>query len=183
MRWDTMELHRGGMLLMAAISRRHGMPAPAGARDRLQGALFNLWTPDPKHRHHQPNTTHLDPTPRLDALDVASDLTCWDCPNVDQVLWLGTGAIGRVGLWDGDVALALFAHLPLPPHVPLLVCPRRRPGRPRGGAALCAVLHRRGAPVGGDQGRVGQRGGGDQLRHLRRPSMERNLEEKPRCWR
>ena len=62
-RWDTIELHRGGMLLMVATSRHHGVPSLPGARDGLQGALFNLWTPDAKHRHHKPNTTHFDPTP------------------------------------------------------------------------------------------------------------------------
>ena len=43
-------------------------PPPWVARPpRLQGwaarACFNLWTPDPRHRHHQPNTRHLNPPP------------------------------------------------------------------------------------------------------------------------
>ena len=37
---------------MVATGRDHGMPALPGAKDVLQGALFNLWTPDAKHRHH-----------------------------------------------------------------------------------------------------------------------------------
>ena len=41
-RWDTIELHRGDMLLMVATTRHHGLPAPEGARDGLQGAPFNL---------------------------------------------------------------------------------------------------------------------------------------------
>ena len=51
-RWDSIRLQRGDMLLMAATSRHHGMPTLPGAWDGLQGALFNLWTPDAKHRHH-----------------------------------------------------------------------------------------------------------------------------------
>ena len=41
-RWDTIELHRGGMLLRVATSRHHGMPALPGARDGLQGAMFHM---------------------------------------------------------------------------------------------------------------------------------------------
>ena len=74
-RWDTTQLQRGGMLLMVATSRHHGITALLGTRDGLQGARFNLWTPDAKHRHHQPNTTHLDPTPPLEARAIAVDLS------------------------------------------------------------------------------------------------------------
>ena len=109
-RWDTIQLQRGGMLLMVATSRHHGLPAPPDAKDGLQGALFNLWTPDPRHRHHQPNTTHVDPP--KEALDVAGDLSSSDFPSVDQVLWVGKGAVGRVGLWEGGAAQALFADAP-----------------------------------------------------------------------
>ena len=111
-RWDTIELHRGNMLLMVATSRHHGLPALPDAKDGLQGARFHLWTPDPRHKHHQPNTTHLDPTPPKEALDVAGDLSSWDFPSVDQVLWVGKGAVGRVGLSEGDAAQALFADPP-----------------------------------------------------------------------
>ena len=84
---------------------------------RLQGwaagALFHLWTPDRAHKHYQPNTTHLDPSPPpKEALEVAGDLSSWDFPYVDQWLWVGKGAVGRVGLWEGDVAQALFADPP-----------------------------------------------------------------------
>ena len=82
-RWDTIERHRGDMLLMVATSRHHGMPPLPGAQDGLQGALFNLWTPNANYRHHQPNTTHLDPTTPLEALVVAGDLSSWDCPSVE----------------------------------------------------------------------------------------------------
>ena len=111
-RWDTVELQRGDMLLMVATSRHHGLPALPNSKDGLQGALLNLWTPDRAHKHHQPNTTHLDPTPPKEALEVAGDLSSWDFPCVDQVLWVGKGAGGRVGLWAGDAAQALFADPP-----------------------------------------------------------------------
>ena len=42
MRWDTIEVHRGDMLLIVATSRHHGLLTPKGMRDGLQGALFNL---------------------------------------------------------------------------------------------------------------------------------------------
>ena len=110
--WDTVELQRGDMLLMVAPSRHHGLPALPDSKDGLQGALFHLWTPDRAHKHHQPNTTHLDPTPPKEALEVAGDLSSWDFPCVDQVLLVGKGAVGRVGLWEGDAAQALFADPP-----------------------------------------------------------------------
>ena len=109
LRWDTVELQRGGMLLMVATSRHHGLPALPDSKDGLQGALFNLWTPDPRHKHHQAHTTHLDATPPKEALEVAGDLSSWDFPSVDQVLWEGKGAVGTVGLWERDAAQALFA--------------------------------------------------------------------------
>ena len=31
---------------------------------------------------------------------------------MDQVLWVGKGAVGRVGLWEGGAAQALFADAP-----------------------------------------------------------------------
>ena len=111
-RWDTVELHRGDMLLIVATSRHHGLPALPDSKDGLQGALFNLWTPDPRHKHHQANTTHLDATPPKEALHVAGDLSSLDLPSVDQVLWVGKGAVGRVGLWEGEAAQALFADPP-----------------------------------------------------------------------
>ena len=111
-RWNTVELHRGDMLLMVATSRHHGLPALPDYKDGLQGALFHLWTPDRRHKHHQPNTTHLAATPPKEALDVAGDLSSWNFPRVDQVLWVGKGAVGRVGLWQGDAAQALFADPP-----------------------------------------------------------------------
>ena len=57
-----------------------------------------------------PSTATTSPTPPtwtpppLEALAVARDLSSWDCPSVDQVLWVGKGAVGRVGLWAGDAA-------------------------------------------------------------------------------
>ena len=108
-RWDTVELHSGDMLLMVATSRHHGLPALPDSKDGLHWALFHLWTPDPRHKHQQPNTTHLDATPPKEALDFAGDLSSWNFPSV---LWVGKGAVGRVGLWEGDAAHALFADPP-----------------------------------------------------------------------
>ena len=106
--WDTIQLKREDMLLMVATSRHHGMPAVPDSNDGVREALFNLWTPDAKHRLHLPNTTHLDPPPP-GALAVAGDLSSWDCPSVHQELWVGKGVVGRVGLWEGGATQALFA--------------------------------------------------------------------------
>ena len=54
----------------------------------------------------------MDATPPKEALDVAGDLSSWDFPSVDQVLWVGKGAVGRMGLWEGDAAQALSADPP-----------------------------------------------------------------------
>ena len=54
----------------------------------------------------------MDPTPRKQALAVARDLSSGDFPSVNQVLWVGKGAVGRVGLWEGGAAQALFADAP-----------------------------------------------------------------------
>ena len=62
-RRDTIQLYRGDMLLMVATSRHHGLPTLPDSEDGLQGDFFNLWTPHPRHRHQQPNTTHPDHTP------------------------------------------------------------------------------------------------------------------------
>ena len=56
--------------------------------------------------------THLDATPPKEALDVARNLSSWDLPGVDQVLWVGKGAVGTMGLWEGEAAQALFADPP-----------------------------------------------------------------------
>ena len=107
-RWDTIQLQRGDMLLMVDTSHHHGLPALPDFKDGLQGALFNLGTPDRAHKHHQPNTTHLDPTSPEEALHVAGDLSSWDFPGVDHVSLVGKGAVGRVGFWEGGAAEALL---------------------------------------------------------------------------
>ena len=93
------------MLLMVPTSRHHGMPAPPDSKDGLQGAGFNLWTPDAKHRHHQPDTTHLDPNPLREPLAFAGDLCSWQCPSVDHVPF-----VNRPFEWeiDGSVNLTTF---------------------------------------------------------------------------
>ena len=81
--YDTIHLQRRDLLLIVATSRHHWMHALPGSKDGLHGALFNLWTPDAKHRHHQPNTSHLHPPPPLKALAVAGDLCKRDSPSMD----------------------------------------------------------------------------------------------------
>ena len=60
MRWDTIQLQRGDMLLTVAINGHHGIPALRGDRDGLQGALVNLWILMPAMR---PSTATTNPTP------------------------------------------------------------------------------------------------------------------------
>ena len=97
---------------MVATSRHHGMPALGDAKDWLQGAVFNLWTSDPKHRNHQPNTTQLEYPPARPWPLLAI------CPAGTAPAWTGCGgrergrAVGRVGLWEGGAAKALFAYAP-----------------------------------------------------------------------
>ena len=78
-----------------------------------------------------PGTATTSPTPRTstpppppqETLAVAGDLSSWDFPSVDQVLWVGKGVVRRVGLWEGGAAQALFADAPdaVPAGVP--TCP------------------------------------------------------------
>ena len=42
-RWDTIELHRGDILLMVATSRHCGMPALPGSRLKIKSALVSAW--------------------------------------------------------------------------------------------------------------------------------------------
>ena len=42
---------------------------------------------------------------------------------MDQVLWVEKGAVGRVGLWEGGAAQALFANAPEAVQVGLPTCP------------------------------------------------------------
>ena len=42
---------------------------------------------------------------------------------MDQVLWVGKGAVGKVGLWEGDAAQALFADAPEAVPAGLPTCP------------------------------------------------------------
>ena len=99
-RWDTVELHRGDMLLMVATSRHHGLPALPDSKDGLQGLFFTCGPPTPDTNTTSPTPhTWTPPPPPKEALNVAGDLSTWDFPSVDQVLWVGKGAVGRVGLW------------------------------------------------------------------------------------
>ena len=68
--------------------------------------------PRPRTQTPPPQDHTPGPHPPKEALDVAGDLSSWDFPSVDQVLWVGKGAVGRVGLWEGGAAQALFADPP-----------------------------------------------------------------------
>ena len=100
-RLDTIRLQRGDMLLMLATSRHHEMLVLLDSKDGLQGALFNLWTPNAKYRHHQRTTTHLDPSPPPLEVLALLGMPSLDYPSVDQALWVAKGAGGREGFLDG----------------------------------------------------------------------------------
>ena len=85
------------------------LPSPT-PRMGCWGLFFNLWTRDLPYHHHQSNSKHLDPDPTQEALAVAGELSSWDFPSMDVVLWVGKRAVGRVGVWEGGTAQALFAN-------------------------------------------------------------------------
>ena len=114
-RSDTIHLQRGDMQLMVATSRHDGMPALLGAKDGLPGPFLTCGPRTPSTATTSPTPPGWTPAPPLEALAVARDLSSWDCPSVDHVLWVGKGAVGRVGLWEGDAAQALFADAPETP--------------------------------------------------------------------
>ena len=162
-RLDTIQLQRGDMLLMAATSRHHGLPAPPPTpRMGCRGPFLTCGPPTAGTATTSPTPRTWTPTPK-EALDIAGDLSSWDFPSVDHVLWVGKGAVGTVGLWEGDAAQALFADPPeavlagpppaLAPHLPLPVGPGLRPRRHRGRRAVQALLRGERAPAGGLQGR------------------------------
>ena len=111
-RRDTVELHRGDMLLMVATSRHHGLPALPDSKDGPQGALFNLWTPTPDTNTTRPTPHTWTPPPPRRAWTLLAICPAGTAQSVDQVLWVGKGAVGRVGLWEGEAAQALFADPP-----------------------------------------------------------------------
>ena len=100
-RWDTVELQRGDMLLMVATSRHHGLPALPDSKDGLQGALFHLTTPDPRHKHHQPNTTHLDPNPPRRPWRLRGICPAWSSPAWTRCCGWGRGRLGGWGCGRG----------------------------------------------------------------------------------
>ena len=86
------------------------LPSPT-PRMRCRGLFLTFGPPTP-------GTATISPTPRTyppppkEALAVAWDLSTWDFLGVDHVLWVGKGVVGRVGLWEGGAARALFADAP-----------------------------------------------------------------------
>ena len=68
--------------------------------------------PDRGHRHHQPNTTHLDPPPPRRPWTLLGI-----CPAGTSSAWTrccgwGSGWLGGWRLWEGGAAHALFADAP-----------------------------------------------------------------------
>ena len=59
-RWDTIELQRGGMLLMVATSRHHGLPALPDSKDGLQSSFLLV---EPQPRAQTPPAQHHTPGP------------------------------------------------------------------------------------------------------------------------
>ena len=145
-RWDTIQLQRGDMLLMVATGRHHGMPAPHTPRMGRRGLFLTCGPPTPSTTTTSPTPpTWTAPPPPREALAVGGDLSGWDCPSVDEVLWVGKGAVGRVGLWEGCATQALFADAaeavpPLPPHLPLPLYPGHGPRCDGGRRALGALF-------------------------------------------
>ena len=120
MRWNTIQLQRGGMLLMVATSRHHGMPALPDSRDQLQGALFNLWTPDP-------GTATTSPTPRTwpPPPPTRGPGRCWGFVQL-EVPQLGPCVVGgEGGGWEGGVVGSWGVLADAPEAVPAapLTCP------------------------------------------------------------
>ena len=85
---------------------------PLGRQGWAAGGSFSLV--DPRRRAPPPPAQHHPPGPRTphEALAAAGDFSSWDCPSVDEVLWVGKGAVGRVGVWEGGAAQALFGDAP-----------------------------------------------------------------------
>ena len=93
------------MLVMVATSRHHGRLAIADSKDGLQGALFDFWTPDAKHRHHKPNTTHLGPIPPMTPWPLMGIRPAGTCPAWTSCCGWGRGCmVGRVASWEGGDA-------------------------------------------------------------------------------
>ena len=114
MQWDTIQMQRGDMLLMVATSCHLGMPALPDAKDGLHGDSFQLVDPDAKHRHHRPNTTHLDPGPppprgpgRYRRFLAGTALAWTTC--------CGWGR-GRLGGWGGGRGVLPRPSSPTPPR-------------------------------------------------------------------
>ena len=86
------------------------------------GLFLTCGPPTPGTATTSPTPRTWTPPPPKEALDIAGDLSSSDFPGVDQVLWVGKGAVGMVGLWETGAAQALFADapeaVPAPPPPP-----------------------------------------------------------------
>ena len=94
------------MLVVASTCHHHGMPPPPPLG--CQGVIFTKWTPDKHHRHIVKNATHLDPLPVPAVKGFTGTLDQDLVPTWHQVLWLGRGVEGTVGLANKDMMDAIF---------------------------------------------------------------------------
>ena len=111
-RWDTVELHRGdtSRWWQRAVDMDY-LPSST-PRMGCRGLSLTCGPPTPDTNTPRPTPHTWTPPPPKEVLDVAGDLSNWAFPSVNQVLWVEKGAVGRVGLWEGDAARALFADPP-----------------------------------------------------------------------
>ena len=91
--------------MVASTCRHHGMPPPPNGMPR-QGVIFTQWTPDKHHRHIVKNATHPVPVPAVKGFTGTLDQDL--VPTWHQVLWLGRGVEGTVGLANKDMMDAIF---------------------------------------------------------------------------
>ena len=87
------------------------LPSPT-PRMGCRGLFFTCGPPTPGTATTSPTPRTWPPAPPQEALAVVGDLCSWDFFIVDQVLWVGKGVVGRVGLWEGGATQALFADAP-----------------------------------------------------------------------
>ena len=89
-----------------------GCPPPLTPSMGCRGLFLPCGPPTARTATTSPTPRTWTPPPPKEALNVPGDLFSWEFPSVDQVLLVGKGAVGRLGLWEGDAAQALFADPP-----------------------------------------------------------------------
>ena len=120
-RWDTIELQRGDMLLMVATSRHHGMLALPGARDGLQGAFLTCGSPTPSTATTNPTPPTSIPLPPLKPWPLLVTYPAGTAPTWTRCRGWGKGPLGG---WVCGKGMLPRPCLLTPPR-----CPRRPPPR------------------------------------------------------